>query len=150
MLKNILLLTLISTSILSKDDSQSEFIAKLQKMDKVNHLIKQKERNIDHINEETVRLFTGVVIADEVRVSIFKEANKFEQKLVEALDKNKEIESLLKENLCPDITICRNEINRLKEIVVQICMEYFFMHHLWQLYTELAMDALKIQNEIKK
>ncbi len=150
MIKRILLSVLVVMPLLGKNNPQeAELMAKLNKLEQIKKEIAEKEKYIDQLNAECSNLFDciGYGYDKEQRDNIWLELNKLEQYITHALLNNIDVNKAIREQLCPSLTVHRNELARMQNITVRGCVEYFFLMKLYQQYTDIVADILKIQLE---
>lgn len=143
-----LLLALFSlTSLIAKQTPQDvELMDKLNKIELIKKEIAAKEKYIDELNDGSSQLFKCITYGydNEQRELIWLESNRIEQNITHALSNNINIEEAIKEPLCPSLTVHRNELNRIQHSTVCVCVEYFLLMKLYQKYTDMIIDMLRI------
>lgn len=143
-----LLLALFSlTSLIATQTPENvELMDKLNKIELIKKEIAAKEKYIDQLNDESSELFNCLSYGydSDQRKLIWLESNRIEQNITNALSNNINIEEAIKEPLCPSLTVHRNELNRIQHSTVCVCVEYFLLMKLYQKYTDMVIDMLKI------
>lgn len=150
MIKKILLSVLVVMPLLGKNSPQeAELVAKLNKLESIRQEIAEKEKRIDEINALYATVCRAITYGydEEQRTTIWKEANRLEQYVAHALNNNINIKVAFKEPLCPDLTVHRNELDRMQNMIVRVSVEYFFLHQLYQKYVELSTEICITQTE---
>ncbi len=151
MIKRILLSLLVVMPLLAKHNPQDDdLMAKLNKLEQIKKEIDKKEKYIDKLISESSIIFNYMGDDQAQKELILSEGSKLERHIVHALQTNTNIEQALKEPLCPAITDHRNELDRMQNIIVRVCMEYFLLKGFYQLYSDIASQIVKIQLEIIK
>lgn len=143
-----LLLALFSlTSLIAQQTPQDvELMDKLNKIESIKKEIAAKEKYIDQLNDESFELFNCLSYGydSDQRKLIWLESNRIEQNITHALNNNINIEEAIKEPLCPSLTVHRNELNRMQNSTVRVCVEYFLLMKLYQKYIDMVIDMLRI------
>lgn len=150
MIKRILLSILVVMPLLGKNSPQeAELMAKINKLEQIKKDIAAKEKYIDEINYQSADLFDclGYGYDKDQKHLIWLESNRLEQYISHALESNTNIQQVLSEPLCPTLNVHRNELDRMQHITVRVCMEYFLLKKLYQLYNTIAAEIIKIQEE---
>lgn len=150
MIKQILLSVLVVMPLLGKNNPQEiEFMAKLNKLEQVKKEISEKEKYIDQLNEEGVELFDCLSYGydNEQKGKIWLELNRLEEYIAHALFNNIDIDTAIKEQVCPSLTVHRKELDRMQHASVRVCVEYFLLMKLYQQYNDIVSDIFKIQLE---
>lgn len=149
MIKRILLSLLVVMPLLAKQNPQdAELMAKLNKLESLRQEIVEKESRIEQINKQATYLFHTLNGYDQEQINwICKEANKLEQYIAHAINNNINVDQAVIQPLCPELTIHRNELNRVQSMIVRLCVESFFLNALCQKYADLSAQIIKIQFE---
>lgn len=150
MIKKILLSVLVVMPLLGKNGSQeAELMAKLNKLEQIKKEISEKEKYIDQLNAEGNELFDCLTYGydKEKKESIWLELNRLEECIAHALLNNIDIKKAINKQVCPSLTVHRNELNRMQHASVRVCVEYFFLMKLYQQYNDIVGDIFKIQLE---
>lgn len=148
MIKKILLSVLVVMPLLGGNNPQeAELMAKLNKLEQIKKEISEKEKYIDQLINESSIAFNYLGDDKAQKELILFEGNKLEQYIVHALETNTNVEQALTEPLCPTLTVHRNELDRIQNIIVRVCMEYFFLKKLYKLYSNIAAQVIKMQPE---
>jgi hypothetical protein len=151
MIKQILLSLLVVIPILGKNGAQeAELMAKLNKLESIRQEIAEKEKRIDELNKQSSDLLSSMTYGydkEQLR-AIWKEASRLESHIIHAINNNIDINKAIKEPLCPDLIVHRNELDRMHHSIVRMAVDYFFLHKLYQKYDDLFTEIAQMQSEL--